>query len=114
MTESTRCRWCGRRLPERTGPGRPRQFCRASCRQQEYLRRQRAEDAGLAEHELVVTRAELDDLHDRLYVLEAAVEDVERDLASATSVAEHREAIEWLLEAARPVLRGRIGDPAPG
>jgi hypothetical protein len=62
----------------------------------------------------VVTRAELDDLHDRLYVLEAAVEDVERDLASATSVAEHREAIEWLLEAARPVLRSRIGDPAPG
>ena len=81
MTEHPVCRWCRRRLPEKKGPGRPREFCGGSCRQQDYLRRQRAADAGLAEHELVVTRGELDDLHDKLYVLEAAVEDVDRDLA---------------------------------
>ena len=63
------------------GSGPSREFCGGSCRQQEYLRRQRASEAGLAEHELVVTRTELDELHDKLYVLEAAVEDVERDLA---------------------------------
>lgn len=110
MTEldaGARCRWCGRRLPERRGPGRPREFCRASCRQQDYLRRQRAREAGLAEHELVVTRAELDDLHDRLYVLEAAVEDVERDLAEGGDPAE---ALAWLLEAARPLIQQRIGE----
>ena len=59
----------------------------------------------------MVTRAELDDLHDRLYVLEAAVEDVERDLASATTIAEHREAIAWLLDAARPCCETGSGTP---
>lgn len=113
MTELDRCRWCRRRLPERKGPGRPREFCGGSCRQQDYLRRQRAREAGLAEHELVVTRGELDDLHDKLYVLEAAIEDVERDLADARSTAEYRDAVDWLLDAARPLLQSRIGDSAP-
>lgn len=108
--EGARCRWCRRRLPERRGPGRPREFCGGSCRQQDYLRRQRAADAGLAEHELVVTRSELDDLHDRLYVLEAAVEDVDRDLAGASTVRDYQEALAWLLDAARPLLRSRLGD----
>ena len=117
MTEpgvGEQCRWCRRRLPERKGPGRPREFCGGSCRQQEYLRRQRAREAGLAEHELVVTRFELDDLHDRLYVLEAAVEDVDRDLAAASTASDYQEALAWLLDAARPLLRSRLGDaPAP-
>ena len=89
--EATRCRWCRRQLPDRKGPGRPREFCGGSCRQQDYLRRQRAADAGLAEHELVVTRTELDELHDRLYELEA---------------------VAWLLDAARPLLRNRFGSPS--
>jgi hypothetical protein len=116
MTESAedaRCRWCGRRLPFRKGPGRTREFCGGSCRQQDYLRRQRAREAGLAEHELVVTRAELDDLHDRLYVLETAVEDVERDLQDATTLRDYQAAITWLLDAARPVVRTRFGTPLP-
>ena len=111
MTEMPRCRWCGRRLEARKGPGRPREFCRASCRQQDYLRRQRALDAGLAEHELVVTRTELDDLHDRLYELEAAIEDVERDLEAGASPAEQRDALDWLIGAARRVVDRRLGDP---
>ena len=97
------------RLPLRKGPGRPREFCGGSCRQQDYLRRQRAADAGLAEHELVVTRSELDDLYDKLYVLEAAVEDVDRDLAEGATPKEYEEAVAWLLEAARPLLTARLG-----
>jgi hypothetical protein len=64
----------------------------------------------LAESELVVTRAELDELHDLLYVLEAAVEDVERDLSSATTATEYHEAVDWLLDAARPLVARRLGD----
>jgi hypothetical protein len=114
MTESAegrRCRWCRRALADRPGPGRKREFCGGSCRQQEYLRRQRAAEAGLAEHELVVTRGELDELYDKLYVLEAAVEDVESDLSDAPTLRDYREAVDWLLEAARPLLRSRIGEP---
>ena len=70
----------------------------------------RARELGLAEHELVVTRAELDELHDLLYVLEAAVEDVERDLRAEPTTKEVREALDWLLEAARPLSERRLGN----
>jgi hypothetical protein len=56
-----------------------------------------------------VARAELDVLHDRLYELEAAIEDVDRDLAAADrpGVDEYREALEWLLAAAHPLAEAR-------
>jgi hypothetical protein len=59
---------------------------------------------GLGEDELVLARAELDALHDRIYVLERAVGDVERDLAAGLDPAEVREALSWLLDAARPLV----------
>ena len=98
-----RCRWCGRGFEVLPGPGRPRQFCRAGCRQADYIARQRQTEVGLSEAELIITRAALDDLLDRLYVLEAAVEDVERDLAEATTDQDLRDALQWLLAAARPL-----------
>ena len=105
MTELRRCGWCGRRLPERAGPGRPRLFCRQSCRQRSFEARQRADEAGLSESELIVTKAELDELRDALYVLEAAVEDVDRDVGSGDDdPAEVKRALDWLLAAARPLL----------
>lgn len=51
-----------------------------------------------------MTRDELNVLHDRLYVLEAAVEDVERDLAVSTTKQDYVEAVEWLLDACRPLI----------
>ncbi len=52
-----------------------------------------------------MARHALDRLRDELYVLSCAVEDVERDLASAGEprVTELHEALSWLLEAARPL-----------
>lgn len=98
-----RCRWCGRRFSVAPGPGRPREFCRRSCRQRDYEARQRSAEVGLSEDQLIVARATLDELRDRLYVLEAAVEDVERDLAGDPSDQDYRDAVQWLLEAARPL-----------
>lgn len=98
-----RCRWCARPFEVQPGPGRPKEFCRRSCRQRDYEARQRATEVGLSEHELVLTRSEIDSLRDRLYVLEAAVEDVVRDLAGSPTKADYREAIDWLLDAARPL-----------
>ena len=62
------------------GPGRPRLYCKPSCKQRDYEARQRAQELGLGEHELVVTREELETTRDRLYVLGCVVEDVQRDL----------------------------------
>ena len=111
-----RCRWCRRALPERTGPGRPREFCSQRCRQWDWVSRQRADELELGEAELVVARAELDGLHDDLFVLACAVEDTERDLADAgddPSPTELRRIIDWLVESARPVLDRRIA-ASPG
>lgn len=53
----------------------------------------------------MVARAELDRLHDDLYVLACAVEDVERDLATGgrTTLQTLNDNLRWILEAARPL-----------
>src|SRR5262249_53568160 len=77
-----RCRWCRRVLPAQT-IGRPRQFCSQACRQWDWVGRQRAQELQLSDNELIVAKAELDGLHDQLYVLACAVNDAERDLGAA-------------------------------
>ena len=106
-----RCRWCGRRFERGGGPGRPRTFCRRSCRQRDYEARALAKELGLGDAELVVARQRLDELHDGIAMLEAAIEDVERDVAEApTDPAELARALQWLLTAARPLVDLRL-DP---
>lgn len=119
MTKSNRdldaggvnCRWCRRAIPLRSGPGRPREFCSQRCRQWDWVARQRASELELSENELVVARSELDALHDELYVLACAVDDVERDLSAPgrQTTSELRDAIDWLLDAARPLRDREIG-----
>ena len=70
----------------------------------DYEARRRSAELGLSESELVVARSDLNELRDALYVLEAAIEDVDRDLrASEDDPAEVRRALDWLLAAARPL-----------
>ena len=104
-----RCRWCGRRFERDSGPGRPRTFCRRSCRQRDYEARARAKELGLGDAELVVARQRLDELHDGIAMLEAAIEDVERDISEAPDdPAELARALQWLLSAARPLANLRL------
>ena len=115
MTELRRCRWCRRALPDRSGPGRTREFCSQRCRQWDWVARQRARELELSDGELVIAKATLDELHDELYVLACAVDDVERDLDVAgrtPSAVELRQALDWLLEAARPLREREIAAPA--
>ncbi|MFV0309097.1 MAG: hypothetical protein ACK5OX_15300 [Desertimonas sp.] len=102
-------------LPEQTGRGRPRQFCSQRCRQWDWVSRQRARELELSDGELVVVRANLDDLHDDLFVLACAVDDAEKDidaLGARPSAADVRQILDWVLDAARP-LRDREISPAP-
>ena len=70
-----------------------------------YLQRQRAADLGLGEAELIVTRRELDELRDAIYVVECAVEDVERDVTEAgDDPGELKRSLDWLLQAVRPLI----------
>jgi hypothetical protein len=100
-----RCAWCGRRFAAAGGRGRPRRFCKQSCRQRDYEARRRATELGLSEGELVVTREELERLRDGIYMLAAAVEDVEHDLTERGDDADDRErAFRWLLDAAKQAV----------
>src|SRR3546814_14660976 len=86
VTESAatrRCRWCGREFPITPGPGRPKLFCKAACRQADYLARQRSAEAGISEAEPILTRAAPDERRDKLYVPDAALADGDADLAAA-------------------------------
>lgn len=107
----TRCRWCRRVVERRAGPGRPRQFCSQRCRQWDWVSRQRSADLALGANEIVVRRDELDRLHDDLYALACAVEDVERDLDTKPSNRELAEAVDWLLHAAKPLRHREISAP---
>ncbi|MEA3077300.1 MAG: hypothetical protein QOF60_2208 [Actinomycetota bacterium] len=99
-----KCRWCGRLLPPAAATGRPRQFCRPVCRQRDFEARQRSAEVGLSEADLVIARRELDALSDQLYVLETAIEDVERDLATSPTKQDYADAVLWLLQAAKPLV----------
>ena len=70
MTElqaEERCRWCGRRLPDREGPGRPRRYCKAGCRQQAHLARKLAASHGLGDDDVIIDRQRLEELQGQVY-----------------------------------------------
>ena len=109
--DGPRCRWCRRVLPEQVGAGRKRVFCSQPCRQWDWVARQRARELKISEDELVIARAVIDSLYDDLYVLACAVDDTERELkAGKPTVRSMTEALEWIMEAARP-LRDRTLTP---
>jgi hypothetical protein len=82
------------------------------------MARKLAAARGLGGDVVVVARDELDELQSRLYCLQAALEDVERDLARSAEPDDVREAFEWLVENARPAaevwIEPRTSSPAAG
>jgi hypothetical protein len=58
---------------------------------------------GLAPGDVVVSRAQLDELHGLLYCLQAAVEDAQRDTAGRPTRAELLEALDWVTTNAEPL-----------
>jgi hypothetical protein len=78
-------------------------FCKQACRQRDYEARRRALELGLGEHELVVTREELELIRDRLYVLARTVEDANVDLLQpeARRAKELRRVLQYVLDTAR-------------
>jgi ribosomal protein L34E len=98
-----RCAWCGRPFDANVR-GRPRRYCRHSCRQAAHVARRFAAQHGLGDDDVVVSRAVLEDLQSRLYCLRAALEDVERDLARSSEPQDVAEALDWLVENVRPLV----------
>jgi hypothetical protein len=83
-----RCGWCRRVLPQAGSVGRPRLYCGQACRQRAYEQRNATAKAGLGGDVVLVTRADLDGLQDRLYQLRCALEDVQTLLTERPTKAE--------------------------
>lgn len=113
-TEFRRCAWCAQIVPATGGPGRPRRFCKRSHRQRHYEARRLAAAQGIAADEVLVTRAQFDEWRDRVYLLEAAIEDAEQDLGTAPTLREYTEAFQHLHAAARRAGAFRLEPRALG
>lgn len=109
-----RCQWCRSPISQRQGAGRPRRFCCQSCRQWDWVARQRASELALSEDELVIARKELDALRDQVYVLRCAIADVEADLHPSVdpTTRDFKAALKWLLQAAKPLAQDQL-HPSP-
>ena len=112
--DSSRCQWCRSPISQRSGAGRPRRFCSQSCRQSDWVARQRANELALSEDELVIARKELDALRDQVYVLRCAIADVEADLDPSVdpTTRDFKAALKWLLQAAKPLAQDQL-HPSP-
>ena len=91
--EQRRCGWCRRVLPQQGSVGRPRMYCGQACRQRAYEQRSATTKAGLPGDVVLVSRAELDGLQDRLYQLRCALEDVETLLREKTTKKELQQSL---------------------
>lgn len=65
MTERApaRCVWCRRRLPESAPIGRPRLYCRRSCRQRAFESRRRLDELSWGEDRLQEVLERQDAVH---------------------------------------------------
>jgi hypothetical protein len=104
VTKYAACAWCGKALDQGGGAGRPRRYCKRTCRQRDFEARKRARELGLAESDLIVARKAMENLDDLLFVLSCSLEDVDNDLALDSSPEQVSRSLGWLLEAARPLV----------
>jgi hypothetical protein len=95
--EERRCGWCRNVLPAQESVGRPRLYCGQACRQRAYEQRSATAKAGLSDDVVLVTRAELDGLQDRLYQLRCAIEDVQTLLTEKPTKAELARSLDELV-----------------
>jgi hypothetical protein len=72
-------------------------YCGQACRQRAYEQRTATSKAGLSGDVVLVTRAELDGLQDRLYQLRCALEDVQTLLTEQPTQAELERSLAELL-----------------
>ncbi len=111
MPDSGRCGYCRRPLPPAPKLGRPALYCRRSHRQRAYEARKHADERQLASDQVIVSQVHLDRMHDRLYELEAALDDVDMDLAENAKSSAYQAAFQHLYQVADH-LRGVRIEPA--
>jgi hypothetical protein len=113
-SEERRCGWCRTVLPAQESVGRPRLYCGQACRQRAYEQRSATAKAGLSADVVLVTRAELDGLQDRLYQLRCAIEDVQTLLTEKPTKAELERSLAELVRSTGRLDRLWLNGKQPG
>ena len=101
-------------LPAQESVGRPRLYCGQACRQRAYEQRSATAKAGLSDDVVLVTRAELDGLQDRLYQLRCAIEDVQTVLTEKPTKAELEQSLTELIRSTGRLDRLWLSGRPPG
>ena len=72
------------------------------------MARKLAQTHGLGEDDVIVERSVLEEFQGLLYCLQAALEDIDRDLEASDRPADVAEALAWLRENAEPLAATRL------
>jgi len=72
------------------------------------MARKLAKSHGLDDDDVIVDRSAIEELQGLLYCLQAAVDDVQRDLAASSTAQDLSEALTWLMENAMPLATARL------
>jgi hypothetical protein len=99
-----RCSWCRRRLPDAARTGRPRKYCRRSCRQRAFEARQRLGELGWGEDTIRAQQARLDELTVAQEAIGDVVAELREELADEGSWLDHEEGRD-LVERLEAILR---------
>ncbi|HSP36255.1 MAG TPA: hypothetical protein VLR26_00700 [Frankiaceae bacterium] len=86
------------------GPGRPREFCRQACRQRDYEARRGGRHISAGGDVLVLPRRAVHDLQDRLWVVEAAVDDARLALTERASAQAAQQVLDQLIAAVQDAV----------
>lgn len=103
-TRTKRCKWCGAAFTIGTRVGRPPEYCRRSHRQRHYEAKRLGNLRGLSGAELMMSVDDYERLRDAVYVMEAALEDVDIDLRGKPTRSEYAAAVAHLADAATAVI----------
>ncbi len=105
------CRWCGTVFLATKGPGRPRQYCSQSCRQQHYIERRTAVGAGRDPNRIVIDRATFERYESTRLQLRLALDDLERTSDGGTDLPS---GIDWVVEHARALVALELSQAPEG
>lgn len=72
------------------------------------MARKLAQSHGLEDNDVIVDREALEELQGLLYCLQAAFEDVQKDLSTSSTPQDVAEALTWLMENAEPLAKARL------
>ena len=79
-TEDRECAHCGRPFVAEAGTGRPRKYCRRSCRQRAFEARRHEGDLAWGDRRLVAMARELATLEDAIDRVRVAVDELRADV----------------------------------